>query len=99
MQLDKKNKAIFNNRNKKYGPFTPMHRNLGLIWTGIIQNHFNIELPTPLPAYLVLLMLAASKINRAALKKIVDEDDSFVDGRIYMELAKAAKQKESEPKK
>ena len=94
MELNEKDQAIFDNRDEKYGPFIPMHRNLGLIWAGIIQNHFNIELPGSLPAHLVLLMLAASKINRASLEKITDDDDSFADARIYMQLAKEAKEKE-----
>lgn len=79
-------------RAKQYGDATLSHKNLGLEWTGILQNHFRIELPHPIPAHVVLLMMAASKMNRAATPTPGQPDD-YADGRIYFSLAEQARGK------
>lgn len=86
-------KQIRRNRSRQYGDSTAGHRNLGLAWTGLLQNYYGIELPRPIPARIVLLMMAASKANRAAVPRAGQEDD-YQDGRIYLELAEEAQRKE-----
>ena len=76
-------------RSKQYGDATAGHRNLGLEWTGILQNHYGITLDHPIPSHVVLLMMAASKINRAATPTPGQPDD-YVDARIYLNLAREA---------
>lgn len=78
-------------RGATYGDATLGHHNLGLCWTGILQNHFKTELPWPIPADVVLLMMAALKLNRAAIDR--GGEDHYADGRIYIELAAEAAEK------
>jgi len=92
MHLSKKEKAIQKIRTKRYGQdFTRNHQNLGLIWTGILQSYYEIQFPEMMPSHVVLLMMAASKINRASTEKgkLLDEEN-YDDGKIYLELAKSA---------
>ena len=92
MELNKKEQHVFETRQARYGTFIQAHANLGLLWTGLIQNHFRIKLPASLPSHLVLLMMVASKLNRAVAEKglLVDEEN-YDDGKIYLEMAKNAK--------
>lgn len=92
MELNKKEQQIFDERQKRYGHFIEAHNNLGLIWTGLIQNYFRIKLSEPIPAHLVLLLMAASKLNRA----VAEEDhlldfDNYDDNKIYIEMARKAR--------
>ena len=80
-------------RTAQYGDATVGHRNLGLLWTGLLQNHFQIRLPHAIPPDVVLPMMAASKANRAATPTPGQPDD-YEDGAIYFELAGEAKGKE-----
>lgn len=92
MELNEQEQKVFVSRQKRYGTFVQAHKNLGLLWTGLIQNYFGIELSEPIPSHLVLLMMVASKLNRAAAEKglLVDEEN-YDDGKIYLEMAKNAK--------
>ena len=80
-------------RAKQYGDATFGHGNLGLIWTGLIQNHYGVKFDHPIPASLVLVLMAAAKANRAALPAPVQPDD-YADGRIYFSLAEEARIRE-----
>ena len=82
-------------RNALYGDATKGHANLGLCWSGILQNHYGIRLSHPIPASVVLLMLSANKINRAVLPTSGKLDD-FVDMRNYARLSEEALKKERE---
>lgn len=67
-------------RGKSYGPYTPGSRALGMVWAGLLSNHYKKELP-PIPPHLVELMMAALKLCRAArpTKHCQDNyDDAFV---------------------
>ena len=87
--MDNSEDRTMQERTAQYGPATFGHANLGLYWTGILQNHFGIELDHPIPAHVVLLMMAASKINRAATPTPGQEDD-YIDGKNYLQLAEEA---------
>jgi len=92
MKLNEEERKIFEQRQKRYGNFVDAHENLGLIWTGLIQNYFQIKLPEPIPSHLVLLMMAASKLNRAVAEKDLIDSDNYDDAKIYAEMAKKAKE-------
>jgi len=86
---------IIEERSSYYGDPTFAHANLGLLWTGIIQNHYGIELPRPVSAELVHLLMVASKLNRIA---VAHREDDYDDARCYLRLANLAKGKEDEEK-
>jgi len=76
-------------RSLRYGPdHKAGHGNLGLMWTGLLQNHYGIQLAHPIPAHLVEIMMALNKANRVA----VDPQglDHYVDGRAYFAMAEEA---------
>jgi len=87
--------AVRADRERQYGDATTGHTNLGLAWTGLLQNHYGIVLDHPLPAHLVLLMMSASKANRAA-RGLMHIEDNYVDGAIYFNLAGEAALKAEE---
>lgn len=94
--MDKKEQEIQKEREKRYGGKTTFnHENLGIIWTGILQNYFRIKLPAIIPAHIVLLMFSASKINRAVSEVGIPDNDNYDDGKIYLELAKNAKKEKA----
>jgi len=76
-------------RGKVYGPPKHSHDNIGLCWTGIIQQHYGITLDYPLPAHLVELMMAQFKIQRAAR---VYHADNYVDVAAYLKFAETDQQ-------
>lgn len=83
--MEKHLKKIKAEREKRYGSHLKGHKNLGLIWTGLLQNHYEIELPHPLPGFLVEAMMAANKLNRIATDS--SHKDSYDDAKIYISLA------------
>ena len=86
---------VLADREPSLGDATVGHRNLGLIWTALLQDHYGIVLDHPLPPELVLLMMAGCKLNRAAIKF---KFDHYLDLLGYTKLAYAAAEKpEEEP--
>lgn len=79
-------------RGKKYGDMTVGHRTLGLIWTGMIENHFQIQLPHPISGELVALMNVAMKLNR---ESFAYQEDNYLDARGYLAIAEACQKVES----
>jgi len=66
-KLRREKEAVAADRLAQYPDATKGHTNLGLAWTGLLQNHYGIKLDHPIPAHVVLLMLGANKHNRAVL--------------------------------
>jgi len=93
VQLPEEEAEILKDRAAAYGDASITHANLGLYWTGILQQHFGIELDHPVPADVVLLMLAANKINRAVLPTSGKLDD-YVDLRNYAHLGWEARKEQ-----
>ena len=81
-------------RGKVYGEPHHSHANIGLSWTGLIQQHYGITLPAPLPAHLVELMMVAFKVQRSAR---VFHGDNYVDLRAYAAFAEHAQEHPGEP--
>ena len=69
MDLTNEEKKVQIARASRYGDHRFVHANLGLMWTGILQSYYSIELSEPIPAHVVLLMMTASKLNRACAEK------------------------------
>lgn len=76
--------AVIAERGKVYGDPELSHQNIGLSWTGLLQQHYQLRLPYPLPAWLVELMMVSFKIHRASR---VFHEDNFVDARCYGKFA------------
>ena len=81
---------ILEERGKHFLDATFGHTNLGMEWTGILQTHYQMVLPHPIPSDVTLLMMVALKVNRAAHPTPMREDN-YLDGKGYMELARKAK--------
>ena len=83
-------------RAQRYGDFYLGHLNLGRLWRGILSNHLKMDLPE-IPAHVVLLMMCASKLNRAAGESAGEPDnDNYADLRVYAQLAAEAKERKEE---
>lgn len=74
-------------REDRYGDGVFGHANLGLVWTSLLQNHYDIEFDHPVPGHLVCLMMAGNKLNRAALPTEPHVDD-YVDASGYLDIAR-----------
>ena len=85
--------ATIQERGKVYGEPHLSHENIGLSWTGLIQQHYGIRLDHPLPSWLVEMMLASFKIHRASR---VFHADNFLDCRAYLAFAEHGQQKPNE---
>ena len=73
-------------RAPKYGPVKTSHQTVGLIWSALIENHYKCKLQHPIPGYMVALMMAALKINRASVKDGFQEDN-YLDAMNYLQFA------------
>jgi len=71
-------------RAKVYGDASLSHENIGLAWTALIQQHYQIKLDHPIPSWIVELMMVNFKVQRAAL---IYHADNFVDARAYLQFA------------
>ena len=76
-------------RGKVYGDPELSHTNIGLSWTGFLQQHYGIELDHPLPSFLVAQMMVVFKMQRAAR---VYHADNYVDAKAYAKFAEEAQQ-------
>ena len=85
--------SVMTERGKVYGEPHLSHENIGLAWTGLIQQHYGIRLDHPLPSWLVEMMLASFKIHRASR---VFHADNFLDCRAYLAFAEHGQQKPNE---
>jgi len=55
------------------------------MFTGLLENHYQIKLPHAVPARMVALMMAAVKLNRDAFRFKQDNHD---DAKNYLDIAK-----------
>lgn len=81
-------------RGKVYGDPYQSHQNIGLAWTGLIQQHYGIKLDHPLPASLVAQMMVQFKMQRSAR---VFHADNYIDAHAYTKFAEEFQQKELNP--
>lgn len=76
--------ATIQERGKVYGDPLLSHENIGLSWTGLIQQHYGIKLDHPLPDYLVAQMMVVFKMQRATR---VYHADNFIDAAAYLNFS------------
>ena len=81
-------------RGTVYGEPHHSHTNIGLSWTGLIQQHYGITLPHALPPHIIELMMVAFKVQRSAR---VFHPDNYVDLRAYAAFAEHAQEHPGEP--
>jgi Domain of unknown function (DUF6378) len=74
-------------RGKVYGEPHLSHENIGLAWTGLLQQHYGMRLDHPIPAFLVELMMTQFKVQRSAR---VYHADNYVDLKAYARFAEHA---------
>lgn len=77
LRLLKRVRATQADRQDAYGDIATSGRDTGLIWTAILQTHYGIVLPHPIPAHVVQLMMAGLKVVRCSLPTPVE--DSWLD--------------------
>lgn len=87
-------KSTIDERSRIYGEPHLSHENIGLAWTGLIQQHYQIRLDHPLPSWLVEQMMASFKIHRAAR---VFHADNYIDASAYLRFAEHGQQHPNEP--
>jgi hypothetical protein len=75
---------VIDERGKIYGDPKLSHTNIGLSWTGLIQQHFGIKLDHPIPPELVAQMMVTFKMQRSAR---VFHADNYLDARAYIQFA------------
>jgi len=72
---------IEKDRKGKYGPIDISHTAYGHIWKGLLETHFEMELPD-IPAHVVASMLAAMKLARSVVPRDFNPDNE-VDAMNY----------------
>jgi hypothetical protein len=81
-------------RGKVYGEPHHSHRNIGLAWTGLLQQHYGIQLREPIQHWLVELMMVQFKVQRSAR---IYHEDNFRDARVYLKFAEHGQANPAEP--
>lgn len=81
-------------RGKIYGEPHLSHENIGLEWTGLLQQFYGMRLPGPIPAHVVELMMSAFKIHRSVR---VYHPDNYIDLRAYAGFAEHAQANPGQP--
>jgi hypothetical protein len=82
--------ATIAERGKVYGDPQSGHANIGLSWTALLQQHYGVSLPHPLPDYVVAQMMVCFKMQRACR---VYKDDNYIDAHAYTRFADQFQQK------
>lgn len=78
-------KALEAERGQVYGDPLPSHRNIGLSWTGLLQQHYGITLDHPIPPEMVALMMVTFKAQRSCR---VFKADNYDDLAVYADFAR-----------
>jgi len=81
-------------RGKIYGDPKESHTNIGLSWTGLIQQHYGITLDHPIPPELVAMMMVTFKVQRSTR---VYHKDNFVDGSAYLRFVEEFQKPKEQP--
>jgi hypothetical protein len=81
---------VVNERGKVYGDPYQSHKNIGLSWTALIQQHYGIDLDHPIPPALVAQLMVVFKMNRSA---VVFKADNYIDAAAYAGFAEDFQQR------
>lgn len=71
-------------RGLKYGDKRLNHESIGLMYTGLLESHYQMKLPHPIPGRVVALMTALIKLNREAYRPNQDNVD---DAKNYLTIS------------
>lgn len=85
-ELSPELQALSDQRAEIYGDPELSHDAIGLMWTGLIQQHYEKKLDHPIPAFLVAEMMVAMKTCRSVR---VFHQDNYDDRKVYMSFAKS----------
>lgn len=75
---------IMRDRGLKYGDKQLNHESIGLMYTGLLESHYQMKLPHPIPGRVVALMTALIKLNREAYRPNQDNVD---DAKNYLTIS------------
>ena len=78
-------------RGRFYGHPLDCHANIGLGWTGQLQQHYGIKLDHPIPGWIVSQMLVIFKQARAARAY---RADNFRDAQAYNDFAREGQRRD-----
>lgn len=78
-------------RGKVYGGPFESHKNIGMSWTALLQQHYGLTFEKPIPASLVAQMMVCFKMQRSAR---VYKDDNYIDAHAYTKFAEEFQKKE-----
>ena len=78
--------AIIAKRGEVYGDPYRSHVNIGLAFTALIQQHYDLTLTHPVPHELVAQMMVAMKNQRGCRHRVLSTD-SHQDLRVYNKFA------------
>lgn len=84
MSLPDHLQAIEEERGRVYGDPQTSHQNIGLAWTGLLQQHYGIKLDHAIPDWMVALMMVQFKVQRSAL---AFKQDNFDDAKVYLDFS------------
>ena len=80
-----------------YGDPILGHTQIGLLWTALLQEHYELELDHPIPADVTCLMMAGMKLLRACWPRF--NFDNYLDAVVYTQFASMAKELAERQKK
>lgn len=63
---EKELKEMCDVRTRDYGDPRISFEGLGMMWTAILETHYQLKLPWPIPAHVAALFMGALKISRAS---------------------------------
>lgn len=81
---------VVHERSKVYGDPYQSHKNIGLSWTALIQQHYGMDLDRPIPPALVAQMMVVFKMQRSA---VVFKADNYIDAMAYAGFAEDFQQR------
>lgn len=84
----KRLQQIMIDRGQKYGDKRINHEGIGKMYTGLLESHYQMRLPHPVPGFLVALMTACIKLNREAF---CENQDNIDDAKNYLDISKACR--------
>mgnify|MGYP006354895545 CR=1 FL=1 len=87
--MDPRLQQLEEERGRVYGDPKESHANIGLAWTGLIQQHYGIKLDHPIPPEVVALMMVQFKAQRSAK---VFHADNYDDMTVYGDFARRFQQ-------
>ncbi len=86
MELNEEQQRLHAQRMVEYGSDGVNNlRNVGLMWTGILQAEYGIILEHPIPNHIVACMMSAMKISRVA--QGIYKEDNYDDAACYLTIA------------